>query len=174
MADFTDSFWSGYIALLTLLGIVGCGILLWAQSTSKVKVSPDADGMPQTTGHTWDDDLSELNNPLPRWWMWLFYITIVFGVVYLALYPGLGSYSGVLGWSSVQQFDQEQKQAVIQYGPIFDKYLSQDVAAVATDPDARAIGQRLFLANCAQCHGFARFGAFMLQIHAIFMPKIPR
>ena len=85
--------------------------------------------------------------------MWLFYVTIIFSLVYLVLYPGLGTYAGVLGWSAQNQYDDEQKQAAAQYGPIFDKYLKQDIKLVAADPAARAIGERLFLTYCAQCHG---------------------
>jgi hypothetical protein len=80
MADFTNSFWDLYIVVLTILGIIGCAVLLYSQS--KVTSKPG-----ETTGHVWDEDLSELNTPMPRWWMWMFYITIVFGVVYLVLYP---------------------------------------------------------------------------------------
>ncbi|HCE11129.1 MAG TPA: cytochrome C oxidase Cbb3, partial [Oxalobacteraceae bacterium] len=91
MADFTNGFWNIYITVLTLLGIFGCGLLLWSQS--RVKISADSQGMTETTGHVWDGDLTELNTPMPRWWMWLFYITIVFALGYLLLYPGLGSYA---------------------------------------------------------------------------------
>ncbi len=149
MNDFTSDFWAVYIALITVLSIIACAVLLYAYSTKRAVKGEQAG----TTGHTWDEDLHEWNNPLPRWWMWLFYLTIVFSLVYLALYPGLGIYSGVFGWSSQQQYDDEQQQASLRYGPIFDQYLKQDVAAVAADADARAIGQRLFLNYCAQCHG---------------------
>ena len=149
MSDFTSNFWAVYIALITVLSIIACAVLLYAYSTKRAVKGGEAG----TTGHTWDEDLHEWNNPLPRWWMWLFYITIVFSLVYLALYPGLGTYSGAFGWSSRQQYDDEQQQASVRYGPIFDNYLKQNVAAVAADPDARAIGQRLFLNYCAQCHG---------------------
>ncbi len=149
MSDFTSDFWAVYIALITVLSIIACAVLLYAYSTRRaVKGEQTA-----TTGHTWDEDLHEWNNPLPRWWMWLFYLTIVFSLAYLAFYPGLGIYDGVFGWSSRKQYDDEQQQASLRYGPIFDKYLKQEVAAVAADPEARAIGQRLFLNYCAQCHG---------------------
>jgi cytochrome c oxidase cbb3-type subunit 3 len=152
MADFTNGFWDWYIALITLLGIAGCAILLWSQSTTTVKL--DADGKPlATTGHVWDEDLTELNTPMPRWWMWLFYLTIVFALVYLALYPGLGSYAGKLGWKSVSEYRDELKKADAEYGPLFAKFASQDMKAVAADPQAHAIGERLFLTYCAQCHG---------------------
>jgi cytochrome c oxidase cbb3-type subunit 3 len=152
MADFTDGFWDYYIALITVLGIAGCAILLWTQSTHKVRLG--ADGKPlATTGHVWDEDLTELNTPMPRWWMVLFYLTIVFGAIYLALYPGLGSYAGKLGWQSSGAYREELKKADAEYGPLFAKYARQDLKAVAADPQAHAIGERLFLNYCAQCHG---------------------
>ena len=109
MADFTSGFWDYYIAALTLLGIVGCGILLWAQS--KARVGKRSDVNVDTTGHVWDQDLTELNTPMPRWWMGLFYITIVFGLGYLFLYPGLGSYAGSLGWTSSGAYQTELQKA---------------------------------------------------------------
>ena len=101
----------------------------------------------------WDDDLTELNTPMPRWWMWLFWITIVFAPVYLFLYPGLGTYAGKLGWQSSSEYQEEMKKADADYGPLFQRYLSQDLKVVAADPQAHAIGERLFLTYCAQCHG---------------------
>jgi cytochrome c oxidase cbb3-type subunit 3 len=151
MADFTSNFWSLYVAVLAILGIAGCAILLFAQS--KVQIEVPADGNAETTGHSWDEGLSELNNPMPRWWMWMFYLTIFFGAGYLILYPGLGSYAGKLGWRSVGQYEQELKKADDEFGPIFAKYQSQDLKTVAADPQAHAIGERLFLTYCAQCHG---------------------
>jgi cytochrome c oxidase cbb3-type subunit 3 len=152
MADFTNGFWDYYIALITILGIAGCAILLWTQSTTRVKL--DANGQPQqTTGHVWDEDLTELNTPMPRWWMWMFYLTIVFGIVYLALYPGLGSYAGKLGWKSSGEYQDELKKAEADYGPLFARFASKDMKAVAADPKAHAIGERLFLTYCSQCHG---------------------
>ncbi|MBS0309125.1 MAG: cytochrome-c oxidase, cbb3-type subunit III [Proteobacteria bacterium] len=156
MADFTSEFWNIYIIVLTLLGIGGCALLLWSQSKVKIEIKPgDKAG---TTGHDWDG-VTELNNPMPRWWMWLFYITIVFALVYLVLYPGLGNYAGKLGWKSSGEYQEELQKADAQYKPLFDKYLQQDIKAVAADPQARAIGERLFLTYCAQCHGSDAGGA---------------
>jgi cytochrome c oxidase cbb3-type subunit 3 len=152
MSDFTSGFWNWYVALITVLSIFGCGLLLWSQSKHKVRIGKD--GQPEkTTGHVWDEDLTELNTPMPRWWMGLFYLTIVFGIGYLVLYPGLGSYAGKLGWQSSGAYKLEVKQANLDYGPLFDRYLTQDIKAVARDPQAHEIGQRLFLNYCAQCHG---------------------
>ncbi|MGA8005743.1 MAG: cytochrome-c oxidase, cbb3-type subunit III [Burkholderiales bacterium] len=147
MSQFSSSFWDVYISVITLVSVIACGVFLKMQSVRRV-----AGSAKETTGHTWDEDLGEYNNPLPRWWMWLFYITIVFALVYLALYPGLGSWKGLLGWSEVGQLKQEDAAAAAKYGPIYDKFAAQDVVALSKNPDALAIGQKLFLNNCAQCH----------------------
>ena len=154
MADFTSNFWDGYITILTLLSIAGCGLLLWSQSKHKVVAKDASAANPTgTTGHVWDDDLTELNTPMPRWWMWLFYITIVFALAYLYLYPGLGSYAGSFGWKSSSAYQEELKKADTDYGPLFAGYLQQDLKQVAADPKAHEIGERLYLTYCAQCHG---------------------
>ncbi len=150
MADFTHIFWDLFIVVITLLSILGCGLLLYSQSVHKIGPGMPADG---TTGHVWDEDLTELNTPLPRWWMWLFYITIVFSLAYLVLYPGLGSFAGTLGWKSSGEYTEELAKAKTEYGPLFAKYASQDIETVAADPQAQAIGERLFLTYCSQCHG---------------------
>src|SRR3569833_4404679 len=65
----------------------------------------------ETTGHVWDEDLRELNNPLPRWWLWLFVITVIFGLGYLVVYPGLGNYAGTFGWTSNRQHAEQAASA---------------------------------------------------------------
>jgi len=155
MSDFTSDIWSVYVAVISLVSIVACAVFLKAFSTRRVAKEEQVG----TTGHLWDEDLAEWNNPLPRWWIGLFYITIVFSLIYLVLYPGLGSYSGYFGWSSRGQYQDESDGARAQYGPIFDQHLKQDLKAVAADPEARSMGQRLFLTYCAQCHGSDAGGA---------------
>ena len=147
MSEFTSSFWDVYISLVTIVSIVGCGVLLLVQSKRRV-----AGGESETTGHRWDEDLGEFNNPLPRWWMWLFWITIAFGFAYLALYPGLGSYAGMWKWTQVGQLAEETARHERQFGPLYERYAKMDAAALARDPGALAVGQKLFLNNCAQCH----------------------
>ena len=102
MSDFTSNFWSVFVAGVTVISIIACLILLVI--TARKKVASTADN---TTGHVWDEDLTEMNNPMPRWWMWLFVITIVFALGYLTLYPGLGAYAGKLGWSQLSEYKQE-------------------------------------------------------------------
>jgi cytochrome c oxidase cbb3-type subunit 3 len=147
MSDFTSEFWSIYVAAITVVSIIACGVFLKALSGKRVSGSSV-----ETMGHVWDGDLEEFNNPLPRWWMYLFYITLVFGALYVVLYPGLGNFAGVFKWSSQSQWEAEEKKAAERYGPIFDKYLQMDLKAVAADPAAMEIGQRLYLNYCSQCH----------------------
>jgi cytochrome c oxidase cbb3-type subunit 3 len=149
MSDFTSDFWSLYVAVLTIVSVVACGVLLFVMGRMRV-VKGKA---PDTTGHVWDEDLAEYNNPLPRWWMWLFYITIVFGFLYLALYPGLGKLPGLLGWSSTEAYAKERAAFEQGVAPLYAGYLGMDPAAIVKDPAGRAMGERLFLNSCAQCHG---------------------
>ncbi len=147
MSDFISSGWSWYIIVITAAGLAFCIWLLLASSKT-TKMSDDG-----TTGHVWDGDLREMNNPLPRWWLWLFVITVVFSVLYLYLYPGMGSAPGSLKWSQEGQLAAEQEAAQAKLQPIFAKYQAMDAGQLAQDAEAMAMGQRLFLNNCAQCHG---------------------
>ena len=151
MSDFFSSAWSNYIALVSLVGIVWCIWLLFSQR--KAKVLHTADGAVADTGHVWDGDLRELNNPLPRWWMWMFLLSCIFALVYLVLYPGLGSYPGILGYSTDGALMSSMTNANNELKPVYAKYVKMDIEQVAADPKAREMGQRLFLNSCAQCHG---------------------
>ncbi len=146
---FSSQFWSGWIIVLTLGNILACWWLIrW---TAKKRAGEAAEG--DTTGHTWDETLAEYNNPLPRWWLWLFYLTMVFGLVYLVLYPGLGSFRGVLGWTHQNAYAKEMQAADAKYGPLFAKYAAKPIPQLTQDPAALRIGQRLFVNYCASCHG---------------------
>ena len=149
MSLFSSGFWDLYVAVISVVSIVACAVFLKVQS---VRRPAGAGQEAETSGHTWDEDLTEYNNPLPRWWAWLFYLTIAFSLVYLALYPGLGSYSGTLGWTQLNQLEEENREANARFGPIFEKFAAQDIPTLAKNAEALAIGQKLFLNNCAQCH----------------------
>ncbi len=151
-SDFVSGFWSMYVIVITLVSVLGCGVFLLLQDKAKTNAG-------NTTGHVWDENLEEYNNPLPNWWRWMFYITVVFALVYLALYPGLGNMAGSFGWTMRGQYEGEMKKADEQYGPIFKKFQSQDIRAVAANSEAKEMGQRLFLTYCAQCHGSDARGA---------------
>ncbi|HWU83820.1 MAG TPA: cytochrome-c oxidase, cbb3-type subunit III [Rhodocyclaceae bacterium] len=146
MSDFNNNFWNVWVIVITVGGILFCAVLLWSQGRAR-----NAKG--EVTGHVWDENLEEYNNPLPNWWRWLFYITIIFAIVYLALYPGLGTYAGKNGWTSVGQYQQEQAVAEAQFKAAYGPLLSQSIEAIASDPKAREVGERMFLTYCAQCHG---------------------
>ncbi|KMJ54092.1 cytochrome Cbb3 [Vogesella sp. EB] len=155
MSDFVSDFWSIYITVIVIVGIVGLTYLLFSQSKTTVQKGEEV----KTMGHVWDDDLEEYNNPLPRWWMLMFYITLIFGAVYLVLYPGLGTWKGIRGWTSVGQYKEEKAQAEAKYQPLYDKFMKMDVKTVAADPEAQAMGKRLFQTYCVQCHGSDARGA---------------
>ena len=148
MSDFVNNFWSVYVAAITLIGIFGCLLLLILVARKKVDSAGD-----NTTGHVWDEDLRELNNPMPKWWMGLFVITVIFGLGYLAAYPGLGAFNGKLDWSQNGAYEREMAKAKADLEPMYAKFTTMPTEEMAKDPQAMAIGERLFMNNCAQCHG---------------------
>ena len=148
MSDFTSNFWSVYVAGITIFSIVACAVLLWATGKAKAMTASD-----NTTGHVWDEDLREMNNPLPRWWVGLFIITILFACFYLYLYPGLGGYAGKAGWSSRGQFEAEVAKGDAEVAPLYAKFQAMSVEDISRDPQAHAIGERLFMNTCSPCHG---------------------
>lgn len=154
MSDFTSGFWSFYVAGLTLVSILACLVLLWISGTTKAATLHD-----NTTGHVWDGDLKEMNNPLPKWWVYLFIITVVFALVYGLLYPTFGKFQGVLGWSSTGQHTAEVAKVEAAIAPIYARFKDMTPEAIAADPQANAIGERLFMNYCAQCHGSDARGA---------------
>ena len=117
MSDFINDFWPVYVTVLTLAGVIGCLLLLWITARKKIVSAAD-----NTTGHVWDGDLVEMNNPMPRWWMWLFVITIVFGLGYLAAYPGLGRFAGKLGWTQLGEYQAEVDKANAELEPLYARF----------------------------------------------------
>ncbi|MGQ3002165.1 MAG: cytochrome-c oxidase, cbb3-type subunit III [Hydrogenophaga sp.] len=154
MSDFTSEFWNWYVAVLTVVSIIACLVLLWISGTTKVKATAD-----NTTGHVWDGDLREMNNPLPKWWVYLFIITCVFSIAYGLLYPTFGKYQGLLGWSSDGQHKAEVAKVEKAIAPIYAQFNGMTPQQLAGDASAMAIGERLFMNNCAQCHGSDARGA---------------
>jgi cytochrome c oxidase cbb3-type subunit III len=151
MSDFTSVFWDYYVAIIVLVSVIGCGVFLKSQSKYKAKL--DKDGNVDTTHHVWDEDLQEFEQPMPRWWVSLFYITVFFGLGYLVFFPGLGTqFKGIGGWTSKGQFKAEVDSANAKFGPMFDAFLKRDLVEVAADPKAHQIGERIFLNTCAPCH----------------------
>jgi len=152
--DFVSEFWHYYIAAFTVLGILFTLWLLSNQTTKKLAAGEEAELM----APTWDGDLRELNNPLPRWWMWLFYGSIFFAIGYLVLYPGMGKFAGTLGWTSFQEWQDDKDAVDKKFDEVMAPFKSQDLMAVAADPKAREMGQNLFMTYCSQCHGSSAQG----------------
>ncbi|MDM8569015.1 cytochrome-c oxidase, cbb3-type subunit III [Thiotrichales bacterium HSG1] len=146
---FTSQFWEWFIIIPTVGGILGCfGLIIWLSGSS-----PDPDEKVETMGHVWDEDLAEYNNPLPKWWLYMFYITLFYSIGYLLVYPGLGSFKGFFGWTEVNQYEAEMKAADEMYMPIFTKYQNEPIAELIKKPEAVQIGHRLFMTYCTVCHG---------------------
>ncbi|APW46270.1 cytochrome-c oxidase, cbb3-type subunit III [Rhodoferax antarcticus] len=147
MSDFVSDFWNFYVSGIVILSILACLLLLIFTGRAHAVTAED-----NTTGHVWDGDLREMNNPLPRWWSYLFVITVVFSFAYLALYPGLGSYPGLLGWTSSGLHAAEVKEGDEAIAPVYARFANMSYEDIAKDTKAMAIGERLYSNNCAQCH----------------------
>jgi len=152
MSDFTSDFWSWFI-----IAIAGGGIIWLLYLLTGTNKADTEEGVP--TGHVWDEDLQELNNPLPRWWLYMFYFTIFFAIGYLILYPGMGTYKGLLGWTEIGEYKAEVAAADAKFGPLFEKYEKTPIAELASNPAAMNAGERLFVTYCAVCHGSDARGA---------------
>lgn len=147
--DFVSDFWHYYIAVLTIAGLLFSLWILNTHTTKKLAPGEQAELMEPT----WDGDLRELNNPLPRWWMFLFYGLIFFSIAYLVVYPGIGKFEGLWNWSSAEQYKAEKERVDAQFNAVLQPFVGQDIMAVAANPDARKMGENLFLTYCSQCHG---------------------
>jgi len=154
MADFNSEFWHWYITILTILSILACIWLLRWMTPGYKKTDNVED-----TGHIWDGDLTELNNPLPRWWLGLFYFTIAFGGFYLLLYPGLGKFSGILDWTSQGAYEEEVAKMEAKVGPLFERYQKTSILDLIKDDTAFKVGERLYANYCTTCHGSDARGA---------------
>lgn len=154
-----SDFWSLWVIAIVTINLAGCGFLLWWVAKPIKNEPPVGESM----GHAFDG-IEEYNNPMPRWWLWLFWATIVFAVLYLVAYPGYGNWKGMLKvdgkpWTAVNQWQAEVDAADEKFGPVFAKFAAMPIEEVAKDADAQDMGKRLFLTNCAVCHGSSAHGA---------------
>ena len=147
MSDFVHGGWSLFVVIATILSLAACLVLLVIASRRKPMAGDNS------TGHVFDGDLTELNNPLPLWWMVMFVLSVVFAFAYVFVFPGLGSAPGWLGWSSRAELAADQKLASAEMAKIYGPYRQLGAEVLSKDAVAMAIGQRLFINNCASCHG---------------------
>jgi cytochrome c oxidase cbb3-type subunit 3 len=147
--------WSLYVIFLVVLNIVATVWLLWWTARRR----PSDKDTSATTGHVWDGDLTEYNKPLPKWWINLFYLTIVFSIGYLAWYPGMGNFAGWSGWTSSGEHDMDKAAADAKLADAFRRFEGQPIDQIARDPEAVAFGAAIYANNCAMCHGADARGA---------------
>ena len=147
MSDFVNSGWAVFVAVATALSLLSCLWLLWVASKRQPMAADNS------TGHVYDEDLVEMNNPLPRWWAILFVLTVIFAFGYVVVYPGMGSLPGTFGWTSLNQLENEQLQANTTMNSVYAKFDGLNTEQLSHNAAAMAIGERLFINNCAACHG---------------------
>lgn len=155
---------SVFVVVFTIINIVACVWLLWWTARTRVADAPTASEQQVTrpvnkTGHVWDGDLEEYNNPLPRWWLGLFILTVLFGAAYLIFFPGLGNFEGLGRWSSVQAYEQQMQQQRAQLEQRLASLKNKSLLELAADPSAMSTARNLFGANCSTCHGSDARGA---------------
>ena len=146
--------WSWYVIVLVVLNIAGCVWLLWWTARRR-----PGDPKPEDTSHVWDGDLTEYNKPLPRWWINMFYLTIVFAIGYLVWYPGFGNFAGYGKWTSQAEHDRDAARATTTLEETFAPYKGQSIDVLARDPAALKLGRSIFGNTCSTCHGSAGKGA---------------
>jgi cytochrome c oxidase cbb3-type subunit III len=149
------AFWAWFVAVGTVAFVIWC---VWLISWS-TKQGPQNRDDEDLVGHRWDGDLEERNNPAPRWWLYLYFITIIWGAAYLFMYPGLGISEGLLSWSQKGQYEAEMQAAEARYEPIYARFFDMEFVALAEDPDAQKLGKSLFASYCTTCHGSDARGA---------------
>ncbi len=147
-SQFTSPFWHYYIVAIVVASFIYVTWLLLSQDKVKLKKGEEV----KTTGHSWDG-IEEYNNPMPRWWFWMFIMTILFGIGYLVAYPGMGDYKGTFNWTSHNQYEREVAAADKTVNALYGKYSKMKVEDVAKDKNAMTIGKNLFDTYCIQCHG---------------------
>ncbi|MGY1409618.1 MULTISPECIES: cytochrome-c oxidase, cbb3-type subunit III [unclassified Luteimonas] len=146
--------WSWYVIVLVAINIGGCAWLLWWTARRR-----PGDPKPEETSHIWDGDITEYNKPLPKWWINGFYLTIIFGIGYLAWYPGLGNFAGASGWTSAKAHDADKARHAELLEETFGVYANQPFDTLAADPTAMELGRSIFANTCAACHGSSAQGA---------------
>ena len=147
MSDFTHPIVGWLVAIVTILSILAC---LWLVLANNIK---KGEGEIKPTGHVWDENLEEFDNPLPRWWYYMFLFTIIFGIIYLALYPGLGTFKGLFGWTAINQYEQESADYDAKYSALYSGYAATPITELASNAEAMKSGERIYASYCTVCHG---------------------
>lgn len=147
-----SEFWSGWITVLTIVTLV---LLFWILFATRRMKSPTEDN---NTGHEFDGIVEE-DNPLPQWWLIMFVVTLIFGIGYLVVYPGMGNYAGALGWTSAKQHDAEAEVIAARFAKAAGEFSALSFEELMLDENANKAGGRLYANNCSVCHGGNAGGA---------------
>jgi len=149
------AFWAWFVAVGTIAFVLWCAYLIhWAG-----KQGPQNKEDEDLVGHCWDGDIEEWNNPAPKWWLYLYFGTIVWAIGYVIVYPGIGAFEGLLGWSAQGQYEEEMQAASDRYEPIYARFAEMNFDVLSQDPDAQELGKSLFASYCTTCHGSDARGA---------------
>jgi len=149
------AFWQWFVAAGTIIFVLWCAWLIgWSAKQGPQDIADD-----QVVGHKWDGDLEEWNNPAPKWWLYLYFITIIWAVGYLIMFPGLGAWEGTLGWSAHNQYEAEMQAAASRYEPIYEEFAAMDFEELSKHPEANKLGASLYASYCTTCHGSDARGA---------------
>jgi cytochrome c oxidase cbb3-type subunit 3 len=143
------AFWAWFVAAGTIAFVIWCVWLIsWAGKQGPQNIEDE-----DLVGHVWDGDLEEWNNPAPKWWLYLYFMTIAWAVGYMIVYPGIGAFEGMLGWSQQGQYEEEMQAAEARYGPIYERFAAMEFEERVADPEALELGRSLFASYCTTCHG---------------------
>ena len=149
MADMPSDFWSGWIIVLTLVSLAGLAWVVFSVYSTAGDGHEDGDD-----GPVWDENLREGSNPAPMWWFWLILSMLVVSVIYLMLYPGLGSYKGALKWSQGGRLNDSIASYEAQFGGYRNLIAEANLDTLQSDVALMRSAQRVFDRNCAVCHGY--------------------
>jgi cytochrome c oxidase cbb3-type subunit 3 len=149
------AFWAWFVAAGTIAFVIWC---VWLISWS-AKQGPQNKEDEDLVGHVWDGDIEEWNNPAPKWWLYLYFITIAWAVGYMVVYPGIGAFEGLLGWSQQGQYEEEMQAAEARYAPIYERFAAMEFEELVQDQDALDLGRSLYASYCTTCHGSDARGA---------------
>ena len=147
MAELPSGFWSGWIILVTLSSL---GAMAWL--TYSLYFSADAEAKPEVEP-VWDNDLREGSRAPPMWWFWLLFASLVFTLVYLMLYPGLGGWTGMLNWSQGSRVAQSHENFDAVFAGQRERIAGLSLAEIQNEPVLIATAERIFTRECAACHG---------------------
>ncbi|HFL8794938.1 MAG TPA: cytochrome-c oxidase, cbb3-type subunit III [Candidatus Azosocius sp. HAIN] len=155
-----NNFWHLYVGFFVFINILIYGLILYFSNNIKkddFHHKVDLNSVKYSEYHY--DEIEELNEPLPKWWYWMFFISIFYGIIYLIFYPGFGNFSGILNWSSSSECRLQIEKHKKVYNDLYKSYKNISIEDLSNNNDALKIGRNIFLNNCSPCHGYDAKGS---------------